>query len=236
MSDLTNITERTEASRMPALTAQTALTELTELANRHNLPALTELLKSTELLKPTQPTKISEKQLAANRANAAKSTGPTSEEGKNNSRMNASKHGLTGIAVLMRPEEREARDIFIAAFLRRLAPDGPIETEYSEAIAEQTWRLKRARSLDQNIFALSDPALYNKPGVHDHPEIDRAVAHAKGFVENSAEFQRLTTYERRLELSVERNTAALEKLQAQRKAASRRSPPPRHRTCASQSR
>ena len=115
--------------------------------------------------------------------------------------MNASKHGLTGIAVLMRPEEREARDIFIAAFLRRLAPDGPIETEYSEAIAEQTWRLKRARSLDQNTSP-SHPALYNKPGVHDHPEIDRAVAHAKGFVENSAEFQRLTTYERRLELSV----------------------------------
>jgi hypothetical protein len=46
--------------------------------------------------KPRSPRKpISDKQLAANRANAAKSTGPTSATGKAHSSQNACKHGLS---------------------------------------------------------------------------------------------------------------------------------------------
>jgi hypothetical protein len=51
---------------------------------------------------------ISEAKLAANRANAAHSTGPTTGEGQQRSSLNAMKHGLTGRTVLL-PREKKAR-------------------------------------------------------------------------------------------------------------------------------
>ena len=47
-------------------------------------------------------------QIAANQANAQKSTGPTSAEGKQRSSLNALKTGLTGRTVLMPGEDTEA--------------------------------------------------------------------------------------------------------------------------------
>jgi hypothetical protein len=45
---------------------------------------------------PTETTPISEAQLAANRANAQLSTGPTSPEGREKSSQNRTTHGLSG--------------------------------------------------------------------------------------------------------------------------------------------
>ena len=44
---------------------------------------------------------VSEARIAANRANAARSTGPKTAEGKEKSRANALKHGLTGSGVVL---------------------------------------------------------------------------------------------------------------------------------------
>jgi hypothetical protein len=46
-------------------------------------------------------TTASPAQIAANRRNAHKSTGPRTEEGKNRSRCNAFRHGLTAQVTLM---------------------------------------------------------------------------------------------------------------------------------------
>ena len=48
------------------------------------------------------------RQVAANRRNAQKSTGPRTDEGKNQSRRNALKHGLSGAGVVLPKEEAEA--------------------------------------------------------------------------------------------------------------------------------
>ncbi|MBV9745513.1 MAG: hypothetical protein JO099_17270 [Acidobacteriia bacterium] len=53
---------------------------------------------------------ISPAQLAANRANAQLSTGPTSEAGRHRSSLNATKHGLSGRTVVL-----SGKDLFVAA-------------------------------------------------------------------------------------------------------------------------
>ena len=47
----------------------------------------------------------SQKQIDANRLNAQKSTGPTSEEGKNKSRLNAKRDGLTGQVITLSEDD-----------------------------------------------------------------------------------------------------------------------------------
>jgi len=44
---------------------------------------------------------VSDARIAANRANALKSTGPRTAEGKERSRCNALKHGMTGAGVAL---------------------------------------------------------------------------------------------------------------------------------------
>jgi hypothetical protein len=85
----------------------------------------------------------SEKQIAANRENALRSTGPKTDTGKQTSSLNALRHGLTGQVDLMPAEDREAHDKFCAAIVADLAPAGALETQFAQSIAEDNWRLNR---------------------------------------------------------------------------------------------
>jgi hypothetical protein len=57
------------------------------------------------------------KQIAANRRNALKSTGPTTPEGKRRSRCNAVRHGLTAETVIAALEDCEDYEAFQAAVI-----------------------------------------------------------------------------------------------------------------------
>src|ERR1700683_1798012 len=93
-------------------------------------------------------TDASEKQFAANRANAAHSTGPRTEEGKARSRMNALKHGLLASEAANFGVEGEPARCAFEDLSDRLEdyyrPRGPIEEILVQKIAIATWRLKRA--------------------------------------------------------------------------------------------
>src|SRR5205085_855884 len=88
---------------------------------------------------PTPPLKV-----LANRANALKSTGPTTPAGKAASSRNALKHGVLSWQPVLIPGEspavwREfARDIVL-----QLAPQGPVEAMYAGRVALLLWRLQR---------------------------------------------------------------------------------------------
>jgi hypothetical protein len=66
----------------------------------------------------------SEAQIRANQANAAKSTGPKTPEGKAVSRANSYKHGLTGLGVVMPDVEAEEVERRFEAFTEELNPSG----------------------------------------------------------------------------------------------------------------
>ena len=65
----------------------------------------------------------SEAQIRANQANALKSTGPKTAEGKERSRANALKHGLTGDGVVMHAADAAEVERKTAAFEASFRPD-----------------------------------------------------------------------------------------------------------------
>ena len=159
---------------------------------------------------------MTQSQLAANRANAQLSTGPRTEEGKKRSSLNAFRHGLTGQIVIHTPEDQAAFQKHCDA-RQALAPVGAVELDLAQAVAEDKWRLNRARALENAVFTL---------GLQEHSEsgaanseIDAALAQGRTWIEQAKNLQLLTLYEQRIRRSVEKNMAELRALQTERKAA-----------------
>jgi len=94
----------------------------------------------------------SEKQIAANRRNAAKSTGPKTPKRKQVSRLNARKHGLRAQEVLIPDEEPAGFESYRKDALRDLAPSGFLETELAETIVKSCWRLRRCERIEAGLL------------------------------------------------------------------------------------
>ena len=103
--------------------------------------------------------RMSDKQLAANRTNAQKSTGPQTDEGKAVSKMNATKHGILSREVIVRGLISKESEREFLAFHRRfrehLAPVGPLEEMLVDQIVTTQWRLRRVLRAEAGEVALS---------------------------------------------------------------------------------
>lgn len=120
---------------------------------------------------------VSARKLAANRANAAKSTGPRTPEGKARVSRNAITHGLYARDVVLTEDENETPEAFQTlcdALARDIQPANTIENLLVERLAIAHWRLRRlyrheARSTqDDRIRDFAehgddDPELYPQP-------------------------------------------------------------------------
>ena len=85
----------------------------------------------------------SEKQIAANRANAQKSTGPRTDEGKAAVRLNALRHGLYASTAVLPGESREEFEQLCDAIEAEWRPETPTEFIFAERIAVCHWSLRR---------------------------------------------------------------------------------------------
>jgi hypothetical protein len=155
-------------------------------------------------------------QLTANRENAQLSTGPRTPEGRKRSSLNAFRHGLTGQIVVHTPEDQKAFTKHCDAIREDLHPEGAVETDLAQAIAEDRWRLNRARALENTILALGQSE--HLPPDGKYSELDAALAQAQAWMDHAHHLNLLTTYENRIRRSVEKNAAELRARQTERKA------------------
>ena len=98
------------------------------------------------------------RQIEANRRNARKSTGPITEEGKQRSRCNAIRHGLTAETVIGALEDAEDYKAFEAAIIADYDAQSAVERELVLRLAGLLWRLRRATTMETGLFEIqADP-------------------------------------------------------------------------------
>jgi hypothetical protein len=94
------------------------------------------------------------RQIEANRRNALKSTGPKSDEGKERSRRNAVRHGLTAETVIAALEDASDYKAFEEAITADYDAQSAVERELVLRLASLLWRLRRATNMETALFAL----------------------------------------------------------------------------------
>jgi hypothetical protein len=94
------------------------------------------------------------RQIEANRRNALRSTGPKSEEGKQTSRRNAVRHGLTAETVIGALEDAEDYKAFEAVIIADYDAQSAVERELVLRLASLLWRLRRATMMETGLLEI----------------------------------------------------------------------------------
>src|SRR5215472_4266481 len=92
------------------------------------------------------------RQIDSNRRNARKSTGPITEEGKQRSRCNAVRHGLSAETVIGALEDAEDYEAFQATIIADYDAQSAVERELVLRLASLIWRLRRATTIETGLF------------------------------------------------------------------------------------
>ena len=127
------------------------------------------------------------RQIEANRRNAVKSTGPRTEAGKQASRCNAVRHGLTAETVIGTLEDAEDYRAFEAAITADYDVQSAVERELVLRLASLLWRLRRATTMETGLFEIQAEYLRDDPQTlrlltHSQNSISRQSAELNGGV------------------------------------------------------
>ncbi len=154
--------------------------------------------------------------IKANRENAKLSTGPSTPAGKEVSKLNATRHGLTGRQVLLPSEDAEAYTAHMERFRRDLRPATERELELTQMLADTQWRLNRIPTLESSIFAVGR---MRYAGMHKDfdPAIRDQVIDFYTLEQHARQLNNLSIQESRLRRNYAKDLAELETLQAERR-------------------
>ncbi len=164
---------------------------------------------------PRRP--LSDAQIAANRLNAQKSSGPVTPEGKAKSSLNAVKCNLTGNTILFATGAEASRyAVHIASYEKMCEPVGPEESALTQSISDIRWRLNRIPSLEQAIVALGSQKLMEENPSLAEPQTESALI-LEVRRQHEKELRNLALQENRLTRRREREASELDRLQTARK-------------------
>ena len=125
---------------------------------------------------------LSDAQLAANKANAAFSTGPRTEPGKSRSSKNALTFGLFTLNDFVRENETEDYTRICTSLWTELSPEGTVEEFLTSELMSATWRLRRCRMVEADLAEITilDPdqkdPMQNPETEKQQKSVDRARA------------------------------------------------------------
>ena len=109
-----------------------------------------------------------ERQIAANRLNARKSTGPKSEAGKAHAKLNALKSGIFAELLIVPGEDPAELQALMDGYYRDFAPRRHEERALVDNLVHFEWLLRRMRRIETE-FWLSETKICNK---HDWVDPD----------------------------------------------------------------
>jgi hypothetical protein len=158
-------------------------------------------------------------QIAANRRNAKRSTGPRTTEGKQAVRLNAVKHGMTAKVIVLGQESDADYQEIRAALIHDYAPATSQELMLVDQIAAGYWRTIRARRFETEIFDGQIRALKHKHGKSTdvRPDTDDQGCAVFLQVEPAETLKNYFRYDGTISRDYYRAIAALEKMQAARR-------------------
>ena len=91
-------------------------------------------------------------QIAANRANALKSTGPRTPEGKAASRFNGLKHGLDAASIVIPGEDPADYEALAEDFRRQFHPASALEHYHVETLIRSAWLKRRLQRTEAKLY------------------------------------------------------------------------------------
>ena len=91
-------------------------------------------------------------QIAANRANAQKSTGPRSVEGKSVSRFNALKHGIDAASVIIPGEDSAEYQSLADQYLIEFSPQSASESFHVDTMLRADWLKRRMETVEADLY------------------------------------------------------------------------------------